>query len=73
MAVRHGRELRAGRTVVLKGIVGEEVESRGSKGVLVGGVEVHEGIARVLGIGVFVEVDAIVGGQAGVFGDEVKG
>ena len=73
MAVRHGRELRAGRTVVLEGAIGEEVESRGSEGVLVGGVEEHVGIAGVVGIGVLVEVDAVVGGQAGVFGDEVEG
>lgn len=62
MAVCHGRELRARRTVVLKGVVGEEVESRGAKGVLVGGVEVREGIAGGVEIGVFVEVDAIVVG-----------
>ena len=73
MAVRYARELRAGRSVVLKGAVGEEVKSRGSDGVLVGGVEEHVGIAGVLGVGVFVEVDAVVGAPAGVFGDEVEG
>ena len=72
MAVRHGRELRARRPVILKGVVGEEVESRGAQGVLVGGVEEHEGIAGEVGVGVFVEVDAVVGGKASVLGDEVE-
>ena len=73
VAVRHARELRAGRSVVLKGTVGEEVKGRGSDGVIVCGVEEHVGIAGVLGVGVFVEVDAVVGAPAGVFGDEVEG
>ena len=72
MTIRHGRELRARRTVVPERAVGEEGESRGSVGVLIGGVEEHVGIAGVGGIGVLVEVDAVVGSQAGVFGDEVE-
>ena len=71
--VRHGRELRAGRTVVLERAVGQEVESRRSNGVLVRGIEVHEGIAGVIGIGILVEIDAVVGSQASVFGDEIEG
>ena len=73
MTVRHGRELRAGRSVILKGVVGEEIESRGADGVLVGGLEEHVGVAGELGVGIFVEVNAVVGGEAGVFGDEVEG
>ena len=73
MAERHARELRAGRSDVIKGTVGEEVKGRGSDGVLVGGVEVHGGKARNFGVGVVVEVDAVVGAPAGVFGDEVEG
>ena len=72
MTVRHGRELGTGRSVVLEGAVGEEVESRGPDGVLVGGVEEHEGIVGKVGVGVFVEVDAVVVGVVGVFGDEVE-
>ena len=73
MTVRHARELRAGRSVIPKGAVGEEVESRGADDILVGGVEEHERIPGVICVGVFVEVDAVVGGEAGVFGDEVEG
>lgn len=60
--VRHRRELRARRTVVLEGPVREEVEGCRSEGVLVGGVEEHVGIAGTVGVGVFVEVDAVVSG-----------
>ena len=73
MTVRHARELRAGRSVIPKGTVGEEVESRGADSVLVGGVEEHERVSGVICVGVFVEVDAVVGGEAGVFSDEVEG
>ena len=73
VAVRYARELRAGRAEVLEGAVGEEVKGRGSVGVFVGRVEVHVGKARNLGAGFFVEVDAVVGAPAGVFGDEVEG
>ena len=64
--------MRAGGTVVLERAVWKEGECCGSKGVFVGGVEVHVGIAGGVGIGVLVEVDAIIGSQAGVFSDEVE-
>ena len=62
MARRHGGELRARGAVVLEGGVGEEVEGRGGEGGFVGRVEVHERVAWVVCVGVFVEVDAVVGG-----------
>ena len=61
VAVRHGRELRARRAVVLQGPVREEFEGCRSEGVLVARVEEHVGIAGAVGVGVFVEVDAVVG------------